>query len=177
MAREIERKFFVRDARVVDGIKGERIVQGYLAKETGAMSTRVRIRAEQAFLTLKSPRQGLSRDEFEYPIPLADAMQILSLHCAGRIVEKTRYLIPVPGFMFEVDVFEGRHTGLILAEVELPDEMAMPPLPAWIGEEVTHDPRYGNFSLAQMEAGMLPDGWWLAHTRRPGASAPPGSHR
>ena len=89
MAQEIERRFLVRDVRILDGRRGEPIIQGYLAKEVGSMSTRVRIRGERAFLTLKSPKQGFSRDEFEYPIPVDDAHQMIARHCAGRVVRKT----------------------------------------------------------------------------------------
>ena len=148
MAREIERRFLVRDVRILDGRKGERIVQGYLAKESGSMSTRVRIRGESAWLTLKSPKQGFSRDEFEYAIPVADAQAMLENHCARRVVRKTRYLVDHAHHVFEVDVFEGHHAGLVVAEVELPHEHTPLSLPGWVGEEVTHDARYGNFTLA-----------------------------
>lgn len=161
MAREIERRFLVRDPSVLAGRKGERIVQGYLVKQPGEMSTRVRIRDELAFLTLKSPRKGISRDEFEYEIPLADAQRILEDHCAGRVVEKTRYLIEEDGLTFEVDVFEGRLSGLFVAEVELSDEDAQLSLPPWIGEEISHDKRSGNSSLAQIGLHELPPAWVL----------------
>lgn len=154
MAREIERRFLVRDVRVLDGRTGERIVQGYVAKETGSMSTRVRIRAGRAYLTLKSSKEGFSRDEFEYAIPLADAQAMIDHHCAGRIVRKTRYLIDHAHHVFEVDVFEGPHTGLIVAEVELPHEDTPLSLPVWVGEEVTLDSRYSNFTLATIESGV-----------------------
>jgi len=156
MKREIERKFLVRDPRILDGRIGERIVQGYVAKESGAMSTRVRIRAERGYITLKGPRQGLSRDEFEYPIPVADAWRIVLEHCGNRIIEKTRYLVEHVDQLFEVDVFEGRHTGLIIAELELAHEDQVPSLPAWVGDEVTADKRFGNFFLAQFEGPVRP---------------------
>ncbi|MER2555136.1 MAG: CYTH domain-containing protein [Thauera sp.] len=152
MAREIERRFLVRDVRILDGRKGEHIIQGYLAKEPGSMSTRVRIRGERAFLTLKSPKQGFSRDEFEYTIPVADAHQMIVQHCAGRVVRKTRYLVDHARHVFEVDVFQDRHAGLVVAEVELAHEQAPLCLPPWIGEEITHDSRYGNFTLAEQSA-------------------------
>ena len=107
MAREIERRFLVRDVRILDGRRGEHIIQGYLAKEVGSMSTRVRIRGERAYLTLKSPKLGFSRDEFEYPIPVEDAHQMIARHCAGRVVRKTRYLVDHAHHVFEVDVFQG----------------------------------------------------------------------
>lgn len=152
MAREIERRFLVRDVRILDGRRGEHIIQGYLAKEVGAMSTRVRIRGERAYLTLKSPKQGFSRDEFEYPIPVGDARQMIAQHCAGRVVRKTRYLVDHAHHVFEVDVFQGHHAGLVVAEVELPHEETALSLPHWIGDEITHDARYGNFTLAEQAA-------------------------
>ena len=153
MAREIERRFLVRDVTILDGRKGDAIVQGYIAKESGSMSVRVRIRAERAYLTLKSPKQGFSRDEFEYAVPLGDARAMLEHHCAGRIVCKTRYLVDHAPHVFEIDVFEGRHSGLIIAEVELAHEETTVILPDWLGAEITHDDRYSNFSLAQLEGG------------------------
>ncbi|HAF56285.1 MAG TPA: adenylate cyclase [Thauera sp.] len=174
MAREIERRFLVRDVRILDGRKGERIVQGYLAKESGAMSTRVRIRGDRAWLTLKSPKQGYSRDEFEYAIPVADAQALLANHCAQRVVRKTRYLVDHAHHLFEVDVFEGHHAGLVVAEVELPHEQAPVSLPGWVGEEITHDARYGNFTLAvesalRASAGPAPES---RHATKTSPSAP-----
>ena len=129
MAIEIERKFLVRDIRFLQDAQGENIVQGYVAKEQGAMSTRVRIRADRAFLTIKGPRAGITRDEFEYPIPIADAVRMLSAYCNDRIVRKTRYLVHFHTQTFEVDVFEGKHAGLVVAEIELPHEGAPIVLP------------------------------------------------
>ncbi|MHB1373344.1 MAG: CYTH domain-containing protein [Thauera sp.] len=154
MAREIERKFLVRDPRILDGRQGERIIQGYLAKESGSMSTRVRIRGNRAYLTLKSPKIGYGRDEFEYVIPLADGEAMIANHCAGRIVNKTRYLVDHAPHVFEVDVFEGSHAGLIVAEVELPHEHTVVRRPEWLGDEVTGDSRYSNFVLAMIESGQ-----------------------
>jgi CYTH domain-containing protein len=151
MALEIERKFLVRDIGFLQDAQGDNIVQGYVAKESGAMSTRVRIRADRAFLTVKGPRAGITRDEFEYPIPLADAVRILSTYCGDRVVRKTRFLIPFHAQTFEVDVFEGNHAGLVVAEIELPHESTPIVRPQWIGKEVTSDPRFGNFTLAQTQ--------------------------
>ena len=148
MAREIERRFLVRDVRILDGCRGEHIIQGYLAKEIGSISTRVRIRGERAYLTLKSPKQGFSRDEFEYPIPVGDARQMIAQHCAGRVVRKTRYLVDHAHHVFEVDVFQGQHAGLVVAEVELSSVDEAFEVPDWIGVEATHAPRYYNLALA-----------------------------
>jgi adenylate cyclase len=156
MAKEIERKFLVADTRFLEGLEGERILQGYVAKEPGAMTTRVRVRAERAYITLKGPHAGISRDEFEYRIPLADALEILNSHCDDRLIQKIRYLVDFEGQIFEVDVFEGRHSGLVIAELELSHERQRVTLPPWIGEEVTHDRRYGNFYLAEFGLTGMP---------------------
>lgn len=156
MAREIERKFLVRDTAFLKGRTGERILQGYVAKEAGAMSTRVRLRGGQAWLTLKGPCAGIGRDEYEYPIPVEDARHILASYCAGRLIQKVRYLVDHASHCFEVDVFEGRHAGLVIAEVELDHEDEAVLLPPWAGIEITHDSRYGNFTLAQFEGPTQP---------------------
>lgn len=160
MATEIERRFLVRDAAFLAGRSGDRIVQGYVAKEPGAMTTRVRLRAGRGYLTLKGARYGLSRQEFEYEIPAADARAILDSHCGNRLIRKTRYLVPFAAHVFEVDVFEGRHAGLIVAEVELRCETEDVALPPWLGTEVTYDKRYGNFALSHFEGPVLPDVWF-----------------
>lgn len=161
MEREIERKFLVRSTSCLDGMQGERIVQGYIAREAGAMTVRVRIRGERAVVTMKGSREGIARDEFEYPIPLSDAESMIARHCAGRGVRKTRFLVPYGGHLFEVDVFDGRHAGLVLAEVELPRADTPLNLPDWVGDEVSHDLRYRNAFLAQFEGGVRSLGGWM----------------
>jgi adenylate cyclase len=149
MAQEIERRFFVRDPSILKGVQGRPIVQGYLVKEHGAMSTRVRVSGALAWVTLKSPRVGMVREEFEYPIPVADAMQIIAQHCAGRVLHKIRHEVPYSGLIFEVDVFQGRLAGLTIAELELPSALTPVRLPDWLGVEITGVRRYGNAALAQ----------------------------
>jgi len=147
MAVEIERKFLVRDTAMLAGQRGEYLSQGYLS-HTPEATVRVRIAGERAFLTVKGRNQGARRAEFEYPVPVEDARALLALCPAGHI-EKTRYRLPVAEFVWEVDVFHGDNDGLIVAEVELPDEQAALTLPGWAGEEVTDDPRYFNSALSQ----------------------------
>jgi CYTH domain-containing protein len=161
MSKEIERKFLVVQLDVLAGLEGERIVQGYVAKELYGMTTRVRIRANQAFITLKGPSVGFSRDEYEYPIPLADAEEILERYSRGRLVCKTRYLVAHDGMTYEIDVFAGRHTGLVVAELELSDESQQINLPLWIGSEVTRDARFGNFALAMLDSSPESK-WWIS---------------
>ena len=161
MPKEIERKFLVAQPSILVSLEGERIVQGYVAKELYGMTTRVRIRANQAFITLKGPSVGFSRDEYEYSIPLADAEEILGRYSRGRIVCKTRYLVVHDELTYEIDVFAGRHTGLVVAELELSDEDQLVNFPSWIGEEVTSDSRFGNFALAMLDASPESK-WWIS---------------
>ena len=98
---------------------------------------------------MKKTVSGLSRLEYEYIIPLAEAEELLSACCTGSIVEKTRYRIAYRGFTWEVDEFLGENAGLIVAEVELESEDQSIELPEWVGEEVSEDCRYLNSALSQ----------------------------
>ena len=150
MGVEIERKFLVRG----DGYKAEsheavRITQGYLSS-VPERSVRVRIRGEKGFITIKGAgdASGVARYEWEKEIALNDAEELLRL-CEPGVIEKTRYLVTMDGFTFEVDEFHGDNEGLVMAEVELPVSDACFPRPAWLGQEVTGDPRYYNVMLKQ----------------------------
>lgn len=147
MGVEIERKFLVESEAWRDEVASHSdIRQGYLAV-TGGNTVRVRIKDDAAFLTVKSAGPAIRRQEFEYPIPLNDAEALLALRC-GRLIEKRRHVVPHGALRFEVDVFSGDLAGLVIAEIELPDETTAFVRPAWLGEEVTDDPRYANASLA-----------------------------
>lgn len=148
MAKEIERKFLVSDLSVLNGIVGTPIAQGYVAH--GGLLVRIRRAGDNAFITLKGPREGLSCDEWEYSIPLEDAVEMLDKHSAGGSVRKTRYLVPVGAHTFEVDVFEGPLAGLVVAEVEMASETEEVLLPTWLGREVSTDMAYTNVDLAKV---------------------------
>ncbi|MGF1600567.1 MAG: CYTH domain-containing protein [Thermosynechococcaceae cyanobacterium] len=148
MALEIERKFLVASDAWRAGSEGTVYLQGYIAA-TPKATVRVRVAGEVAYLTLKGKVVNLTRTEFEYPIPVADAQQMLNQWCAPLIVEKTRYKIPIGDLIWEVDEFSGLNRGLIIAEVELSDPTQTIHRPDWVGEEVSHDARYYNSSLAQ----------------------------
>lgn len=148
MATEIERKFLLRRLPDLEGVVGEPMVQGYLRADAGG-SVRLRIGAAGAWLTIKGPRHGLARLEFEYPVPDADAREMLAALGVGEAVEKVRYRIEYRGFVWELDVFGGRNEGLVTVEVELPGVDVQPPLPDWLGEEVSDDDRYGNAYLSR----------------------------
>jgi len=108
---------------------------------------RVRISGGDAWLTLKFGVAGPAREEFEYPIPLADAQAILA-HAAD-ILDKERHIVPWQDLVFEIDVFHGRLAGLVLAELETERIVADNLLPDWVGREVTTDERYYNAVLAR----------------------------
>lgn len=148
MAKEIERKFLVRSDAWRSAVQSKSVLkQGYVASMDDR-SVRVRILDEKtARLTLKIGRSTLTRDEFEYEIPVSDAEELLE-NAIGIVIEKTRHRVPHEGFVWEVDVFAGAHRGLIIAEVEMQAETDSPSLPAWLGREVTGDFRYSNQALA-----------------------------
>ena len=143
---EIERKYLVTGDAWNDGSPGERMVQGYLSLDPDR-SVRVRLAGEKAWITVKGRTHGVSRAEFEYPVPADDARALLEM-CLPSLIDKTRHRIHCAGHLWEVDVFHGDNEGLVLAEVELEDENTVPPLPPWVGEEVSDDTRYFNVSLA-----------------------------
>ena len=149
---EIERKFLVHSTEFIQAASQHyRIEQGYLSKDP-ARTVRVRIKNDKSFITVKgaSSASGMSRYEWEKEIPLEEGKALLQL-ALPIVIQKTRYEVKHQTFLFEVDVFEGQHQGLILAEVELEDENVELNLPEWIGEEVTGDPHYYNASLSSME--------------------------
>ena len=149
MAIEIERKFLLEsDAWRVQVSRSEAMVQGYLAGPPAARcSVRVRIAGEHAFLNIKSIACGITRDEYEYAIPRADAQRQLDT-LAGDIVGKRRHYVDIDGFLFEIDEFDGANAGLIVAEIELVDADAAFPRPAWLGREVSSLARYYNLNLS-----------------------------
>ena len=149
MAVEIERKFLVNVEKLPAQIlkDGEKISQGYLCTEP-ARTVRIRIKGGQGFLTIKGINVGIVRKEFEYPIPLEDAQELLKL-CEPNILEKVRYKVDYEGKIWEVDIFKERHEGLILAEVELSTAEEIVALPNWVEREVSDEPRYFNSNLTR----------------------------
>lgn len=149
MGIEIERKFLIKsDAWRALVTRTRRIRQGYLAAGEKA-AVRVRcVDGGEAVLTVKAARAGVTREEFEFSIPYAEAEQLLLL-CGGAIIEKLRHDVKCGGLLWEVDIFEGANFGLAVAEVELESEDQVIDRPDWLGDEVTDDPRYYNARLAE----------------------------
>ena len=148
MGKEIERKFLVKGDRWRSLGKGVLYRQGYIPT-SGKQTVRVRIIGDTGYLTIKGATVGHSRLEFEYPIPLQDAQEMLENLCSHPLIEKKRYKIPQGDLIWEVDEFRGENEGLIIAEVELQTENQAITLPDWIDREVT-DPKYYNANLAKV---------------------------
>lgn len=146
MGKEIERKFLVDEALWRDvRSEGKSYRQGYIVN-TPEKTVRVRVAGDKGYLTIKGATQGATRTEFEYEIPADEAEQLLAF-CQGPLIEKVRYKVEYSQLLWEVDEFFGENEGLILAELELESEDQPFEKPAWIGLEVTDDPRYYNAKL------------------------------
>jgi CYTH domain-containing protein len=147
--KEIERKFLVRKDLwyAIQKPEGDTIQQGYLVSEP-EKTVRIRVSSASGFITIKGLTDNATRDEYEYPIPRKDAVDLLEKFVTNRI-DKVRYRIAFKGKTWEVDEFFGGNEGLIIAEIELNDPLESFEKPAWIGEEVTKDHRYSNSWLAE----------------------------
>ena len=155
MGIEIERKFrVVGEGWRAQAVRSVRIAQGYIndmaALREGRQnaSVRVRIAGEQAFLNLKSRELGTTRQEFDYPVPVADAEALLAL-CVGGRIDKLRHYVVHAGHTWEVDEFAGDNAGLVVAELELASANEAFERPAWLGREVTDETRWYNLALAE----------------------------
>lgn len=159
MGKEIEHKFLTKSNAYRQLGSGTFYRQGYIPTLNG-MTVRVRIAGTRAFVTFKDHAVGLTRHEFEYEVPVDEARQMLDLMCSPEQIQKTRYIIPAPNgtaadgsivenLHWEVDEFSGDNEGLVVAEIEVPDEGTTFPIPDWIGTEVTGDHRYYNSQLCK----------------------------
>lgn len=145
MNKEIEHKHLVISHLYKNmAIRVEKISQGYLSRIPERV-VRVRIKDDKGFLTIKGKNHGDTREEYEYEIPLKDALYLLKL-CEEPIIEKTRYIVPFEGFTWEVDDFSSPKK-MVIAEIELRDSLEKYKLPPFIGEDVTGDPQYYNSNL------------------------------
>lgn len=146
---EIERKFLVNKALWNELKKPEPmpIQQGYISTQPEC-TVRVRTKGHKGFLTIKGITTGISRSEFEYEIPVAEAKDLLT-QFAPKYIDKLRYEIEFCGKTWEVDVFQGKLAPLMIAEIELTSENETFTLPEWVGEEVSHDASYYNSNLVE----------------------------
>jgi adenylate cyclase len=146
MSVEIERKFLIVGDGYKENAEATKIQQGYLSKDP-ERTVRIRVRGDEGYITVKGKTRGASRAEYEYNIPSKDAAQLIKM-CLQPLVEKTRYVVEHAGMTWEVDEFSGDNQGLVVAEIELESEDQKFPLPDWVGDEVTQDPRYYNSQLS-----------------------------
>jgi adenylate cyclase len=147
MALEIEHKFLVRNDEWRKLVKHSADYrQGYLSSKP-TNSIRIRISEDKAWLNIKSATIGNQRHEYEYPIPMTDANEIINNLCHHPIIEKTRHFIYLGAHTWEIDEFKHANKGLIVAEIELTIQNEKFERPSWIGEEVTHDLKYYNNNL------------------------------
>ena len=147
MGKEIERKFLVDQSSLPSDINGTEYSQSYISiNESGVV--RVRIKEKIAVLTIKSGGLEISRDEFEYEIPLEDAKALQNLF-NNEIIYKTRYNIIYKGKKWEVDQFHKQNKGLWIAEIELESEKESFDVPKWVLQEVTGDEKYYNSNLSK----------------------------
>lgn len=147
MGKEIERKFLVKGEFRHLAAHHYDIIQRYLSIDP-EKTIRIRISGEIALLTIKGrpAENSISRGEWEIPVPLKDAEEMMSICLPGKIV-KTRYLIPAGKHKYEVDVFHDKNEGLVIAEIELASESEDYEKPSWLGSEVTGNPEYYNANL------------------------------
>lgn len=146
MAIEIERKFLVTNDQYKLNAESALFRQGYLSIEHDR-TVRVRTYDGQGFLTIKGKTEACCREEYEYSIPVQDANKMLDILCIKPIIEKVRYFLTYKGFEWVIDEFHGENSGLVIAEIELEEELQEFEKPIWIGEEVTTDIRYYNSNL------------------------------
>ena len=147
MGKEIERKFLVNKSRLPNNLEGTKYTQGYISI-TDSGIVRVRIKGDIAVITIKSAGLGISRDEFEYQIPMDDAKSLLELFNDG-VIYKTRYDIVYEGKKWEIDQFHRDNEGLWIAEIELQFENESFEIPKWVLEEVTGNEKYYNSYLSK----------------------------
>ena len=147
MADEIERKFLVRNSDWQSNFAEKlHIKQGYIAVNERC-AIRIRIANKQATLSIKSAGLHIARKEYEYPISLTDAEEMLDKFCPDQYIEKTRYRVNHETSIWEVDVFERLNKGLVVAEIELESAEQSLTLPDWVGTEVSGDAKYLNNNL------------------------------
>jgi len=153
MPTETERKFLIKDSTFLSTLKnGVPIVQGYISLDEDR-TVRVRTKGKKAYITIKAKRTQMTRDEFEYEIPYEHALEMLDNICLKPLIHKTRYVYNHQGLDWEIDIFRKFFAGIVIAEVELPDENTPITYPDWLGEEVTNDMAYYNAEMVKRSLG------------------------
>ena len=157
MGIEIERKFLLKNDEWKDQVSASTYFkQGYLVgthsgdeNNSVKSSVRIRIEGDNANINIKSMTLSITRQEYEYAIPIDDATKMLDELCEQPLIEKTRHIVKFDGHKWEIDVFAGDNDGLIVAEIELQDENEKFTIPSWLGEDVSDQIKYYNVSLVK----------------------------
>jgi adenylate cyclase len=153
VALEIERKFLVKHDGWKASVVGRARIRDGLITILNGRKTRVRILGDRATIAIKGPHAVLTRSEFGYPVPMADAEEMLRVMCDDRILEKIRHYVPHGAMTWEIDVYSGILDGVVIAEVELHREGDQVELPDWVGREVTGDVRYSKLHMLRERSG------------------------
>jgi adenylate cyclase len=149
MPVEIERKFLLKnDNWRAQAEQSTRIRQGYLGALAKA-SVRIRVEGDHANINIKSAELSMRRMEYEYSIPLEEANEMLDRLCEHTQIDKLRHIVKYGKHVWEIDEFFGDNAGLVVAEIELGNEIEKFDMPGWAGEDVTEDPRYYNVNLVK----------------------------
>lgn len=149
MATEIERKFLIVNDDWRGQVSEKKIIrQGYFGR-TAKASIRIRVSGNSANINIKSATLDVTRKEYEIPVPLADAEEMLEHLCERPLIEKVRHIVPAGDHVWEIDEFSGDNKGLVVAEIELSSADESFSRPKWLGEEVSHDKRYYNVCLVR----------------------------
>jgi adenylate cyclase len=152
-AVEIERKFLVASDEWKRSIVRSVSIRDGLIAVYKDRKVRVRISGNAGTIAIKGPRTGITRAEFEYGIPLADAERMLSTICRDDTLEKQRFFVKDGDAVWHFDVYSGILEGFVIAEIELEQETEELALPCWIGREVTGDPYYRKINMVARRAG------------------------
>lgn len=147
MALEIEHKFLVIKEQVPTASHTIKMIQGYIPTAP-LMAVRVRVENDIARLAVKAKKSELVRFEYEYEIPMQDALEMLENLCEKPLIQKTRHIIPIGNHKWEVDFFEGENKGLVVAEIELKTEDEAFEIPSWVTRNVTDKKEYRNNFLS-----------------------------
>lgn len=151
MSVEIERKYLITSNKWRKKVKEtQHITQGYIKTDEATVRIRCYKDDRTAVITVKGKRKGISRLEYEYAIPYADACEMQDKLCQARLIKKTRHLIEYKGMLWELDEFHGDNAGLFIAEIELTSENQCYDIPDWVGEDVSYDSKYRNSRLCVM---------------------------
>jgi CYTH domain-containing protein len=143
---EIERKFLLVSDGWISGVTQTFSYKDGLLAHFGQGKARIRHRGDRAWVTIKRPRFGISRAEYEYEIPTKDTDDLFAL-CGLPHIEKIRHIVPYAGLIWMVDIHQGPLAGIEFAEVQLDHPEHSITLPPWVGEEVTNDLRYRKRNL------------------------------